>query len=212
MNDVVNVIPGCHLFLVLGRPLHCWSLCRFIYYSLSVRWDHVLKWMLSLTLFMNSRYIHLRRKLEANRDMSEEAIQRKLLRSIYKHVMCKHTAYSLERSNALKVYTATWGLFCYHEGLSPTYCGTLPFAFLSWFTYSMYLVGKLAVIFTSEIPAFMTNEANSNCKYYLSWLLLLLFFCVSFIHVQNHILKILYEINFQPISPTILSIIWDPIF
>ena len=50
----------------------------------------------------------------------------------------------------------------YFLGLSPYYCGTLPFAFLSWFAYSIYLVAKIAVIFTSEIPAFMTNL--SSCK------------------------------------------------
>jgi len=41
--------------------------------------------------------------------------------------------------------------------LTPEYFGTLPFAFLSWMTYSVYLVAKLAVIFTSDIPAFMTK-------------------------------------------------------
>lgn len=80
------------------------------------------------------RYIHLRRKLESNRNFSERQIQQKLTRSIYKHVM--------------------W--------LSPRYCGTLPFAFLSWFAYSTYLVCKLAVIFTSEIPAFMTKSETTD--------------------------------------------------
>ncbi len=74
--------------------------------------------------------------------------------------------------------------FDIYLGLSPRYCGTLPFAFLSWFAYSFYLVrrresfplspifkncflqvAKLAVIFTSEIPAFMTK--SSDCEYFL---------------------------------------------
>ncbi|XP_059097669.1 uncharacterized protein LOC131891977 isoform X1 [Tigriopus californicus] len=75
------------------------------------------------------RYIHMRRKFSGNRTLSEKNIQQKIRRSIYKHVL--------------------W--------LSPVYCGTLPFAFLSWLAYSVYLVGKVGVIFNSEIPAFMTN-------------------------------------------------------
>ena len=47
--------------------------------------------------------------------------------------------------------------FFLFPGLSPSYCGTLPFAFISWLAYSVYLVGKIAVIFTSQIPAFMAN-------------------------------------------------------
>lgn len=35
------------------------------------------------------RYIHLRRKLEDSQIYSEEQIQQKIQRSIYKHVMCK---------------------------------------------------------------------------------------------------------------------------
>ena len=49
-------------------------------------------------------------------------------------------------------------------GLSPDYCGTLPFSFLSWGAYSVYLVSKIGVIFSSQIPAFMTNFEGSQSK------------------------------------------------
>lgn len=80
------------------------------------------------------RYIHLRRKLEETRMYSESQIQQKIQRSIYKHVM--------------------W--------LSPRHCGTLPFSFITWFVYSSYLVAKLCLILTSEIPSHMTGNLISG--------------------------------------------------
>lgn len=50
------------------------------------------------------------------------------------------------------------------SGLSPDYCGTLPFSFLSWGAYSVYLVSKIGVIFSSQIPAFMTDFEGSQSK------------------------------------------------
>ncbi len=42
-----------------------------------------------MTNVFGGRYIHLRRKLESERLLSEQQIQLKLRRSIYKHVMCE---------------------------------------------------------------------------------------------------------------------------
>lgn len=75
------------------------------------------------------RYIHLRRKLEMTRNFTESQIQLKIQRSIYKHVM--------------------W--------LSPRRCGTLPFSFISWFVYSCYLVAKISLILSSDIPSFAAD-------------------------------------------------------
>ena len=50
------------------------------------------------------------------------------------------------------------------SGLSPDYCGTLPFSFLSWGAYSVYLVSKIGVIFSSQIPAFMTDFEGTQSK------------------------------------------------
>ena len=49
-------------------------------------------------------------------------------------------------------------------GLSPDYCGTLPFSFLSWAAYSVYLVCKIGVIFSSQIPAFMTDFEGTQSR------------------------------------------------
>lgn len=80
------------------------------------------------------RYIHLRRKFELDNTYNEQQIQQKIRRSIYKHVM--------------------W--------LSPKHCGTLPFSFLSWFVYSTYLVGKVGLILTSDIPGHMTSAPTNS--------------------------------------------------
>ena len=52
----------------------------------------------------------------------------------------------------------------FYPGLSPDYCGTLPFSFLSWGAYSVYLVSKIGVIFSSQIPAFMTDFEGTQSK------------------------------------------------
>ena len=50
-------------------------------------------------------------------------------------------------------------------GLSPRYFGTLPFSFMAWLSYSVYLSAKIAVIFSSNIPTFMiaSKQDSSNC-------------------------------------------------
>ena len=50
-------------------------------------------------------------------------------------------------------------------GLSPRYFGTLPFSFMAWLSYSIYLSAKIAVIFSSNIPTFMiaSKQDSSNC-------------------------------------------------
>ena len=45
--------------------------------------------LLALSFTTAYRYIHLRRKLEDARLYTEQQIQQKIQRSIYKHVMCK---------------------------------------------------------------------------------------------------------------------------
>jgi len=85
------------------------------------------------------RYIHLRYKLELdnknNRSREEQNRIRKVIQArIYKNVAC----------------------------LSPKYFGTLPFSFIAWLTYSVYLSAKIGVIFSSNIPAFMTEYKLNN--------------------------------------------------
>ena len=46
----------------------------------------------------------------------------------------------------------------YVSGLSPKHCGTLPFSFITWFAYSGFLVAKLCLILSSDIPAVMTGS------------------------------------------------------
>ena len=48
--------------------------------------------------------------------------------------------------------------FHFVAGLSPRYFGTLPFSFMAWLTYSVYLSAKIGVIFSSNIPGFMTQS------------------------------------------------------
>ena len=50
-----------------------------------------------------------------------------------------------------------------YAGLSPRYFGTLPFSFMAWLSYSVYLSAKIAVIFSSNIPTFMIASKQSNC-------------------------------------------------
>jgi len=90
--------------------------------------------LLALSFTTAYRYIHLRRKLEDARLYTEQQIQQKIQRSIYKHVM--------------------W--------LSPKHCGTLPFCFITWFTYSGFLVAKLCLILSSEIPAVMIRHSSNT--------------------------------------------------
>ena len=47
-------------------------------------------------------------------------------------------------------------------GLSPKHCGTLPFCFITWFTYSGFLVAKLCLILSSEIPAVMIRHSSNT--------------------------------------------------
>ena len=128
------------------------------------------------------RYIHQRRKLESHGVYSELQIQHRLRRSIYKHVMCKsfRTA-QLTMTTHSRIWTSTKSVILYghinsnprrvfdwrnvpHAGLSPDYCGTLPFSFLSWGAYSVYLVCKIGVIFSSQIPAFMTDFEGTQSR------------------------------------------------
>jgi len=79
------------------------------------------------------RYIHLRHKLELDNKTNranEKQIQKVIQARIYKNVAC----------------------------LSPKYFGTLPFSFMAWLTYSVYLSAKIGVIFSSNIPGFMTES------------------------------------------------------
>ena len=65
--------------------------CLFaISFTTAYRWEILMILIIMLfSVIIIFRYIHLRRKLEANREMTESQIQMKLRRSIYKHVMCK---------------------------------------------------------------------------------------------------------------------------
>ena len=53
-------------------------------------------------------------------------------------------------------------LFFFTPGLSPSRCGTLPFSFISWFSYSCYLVAKISLILSSDIPAFISDDTKGN--------------------------------------------------
>jgi len=83
------------------------------------------------------RYIHLRYKLELDKKHNKEQIRKVIQDRIYKNVAC----------------------------LSPRYFGTLPFSFMAWLSYSVYLSAKIAVIFSSNIPTFMiaSKQDGSNC-------------------------------------------------
>ena len=107
------------------------------------------------------RYIHLRRKLEDMAVYTEVQIQQKIQRSIYKHVMCK--SYCLTSKCILSSSsTSTLMKTFYILGLSPKQCGTLPFSFLTWFAYSGYLVSKLCLILSSDIPSVMTSTNKTD--------------------------------------------------
>ncbi|XP_071747713.1 uncharacterized protein [Lepeophtheirus salmonis] len=82
------------------------------------------------------RYIHLRNKYSARNMYSEDLIEGKIHHSIYKYI----------------------------SFLSPKYCGTLPFSFISWFVYSTYLTIKLCIIFSSSIPEQMTRQDEEEEK------------------------------------------------